>query len=149
MDLPSLKLHFDAACKNTPNTNNPMGIGVAVFVDEEYREDLSLDINYTEYKIDGTNNVGEWLGLIDCIKHVKNFFSDLYPKDHLFYIYSDSQLVVKQFNGVYAVKKQHLKPLFIEAKTLSAELNILVQWVPREENQEADDLSKKALKQQL
>lgn len=143
--LPEIKLHFDAACRNVPNENCPMGIGVAVFIDEFYREDLSIDVEYDNFHLDGTNNVGEWLGLIECIKHIDENFADLYPENHLFHIYGDSQLIVNQFNGKFAVKNEDLKKLCIKARTMSAHLNILLNWLPRALNKEADILSKRAL----
>ena len=47
----------------------------------------------------------------------------------------DSQLVIRQLNGVYKVKNKKLKPLYETVKGyLNKFKNIKLEWVPREEN---------------
>ncbi len=56
--------------------------------------------------------------------------------------YSDSQLMVKQLNGFYKIKNAKLRSLIIEARKLEREVggNVCYHQIPREKNQEADDL---------
>ena len=61
-------------------------------------------------------------------------------------IYSDSELVVKQINGKYRVKKPTLKPLHQKVRQLLDNLEgFTVIHVPREQNAEADNLANEAL----
>lgn len=59
--------------------------------------------------------------------------------------YVDSALVVNQLNGTATVKAEHLKPLCLRAKKLLGQADILVSWIPRAWNAEADLLAAKAL----
>ncbi|MFZ2358203.1 MAG: ribonuclease HI family protein [Anaerolineae bacterium] len=59
-------------------------------------------------------------------------------------LYSDSQLVVNQANASWACKAAHLLPLLTELRLLMAATGATVQWVPREQNQRADQLSRNA-----
>lgn len=66
-------------------------------------------------------------------------------------IYGDSMLVVNQLNGTWRVKGGLYTPFYEKAKELfirQKELrnrNLSLRWIPREENAEADDLSKEVL----
>jgi ribonuclease HI len=54
-------------------------------------------------------------------------------------LFSDSQLVVNQMNGIYKVKNQELAPLHQEVKALANSFEkISFTYVPRELNKTAD-----------
>ncbi len=60
---------------------------------------------------------------------------------------SDSELVVRQINGRYRVKKASLKPLYQQVKQLLSQLEgSTITHIPREQNTEADRLANIALK---
>lgn len=59
---------------------------------------------------------------------------------------SDSELVVKQINGRYRVKKAALKPLHQKVRQLLGLLEgFAITHIPREQNVEADSLANSAL----
>ena len=59
---------------------------------------------------------------------------------------SDSELVVKQINGQYRVKKVVLKSLYQKVKQLQGRLEgFTITHIPREQNTEADHLANAAL----
>ena len=61
-------------------------------------------------------------------------------------VYSDSQLIVNQIKGLYKVKHPDLRPLHERAKKQAASLeSFTIQYVPREQNRDADDLANAAL----
>ena len=61
-------------------------------------------------------------------------------------LYSDSELVVRQVNGSYRVKKDTLKPLYQQVKQLQNSLeDFTITHIPRRQNAEADSLANKAL----
>lgn len=54
-------------------------------------------------------------------------------------IYGDSQLIISQLNGVYKVRKPHLRPLYQEVRShLSSFVKYELLWIPREQNTLAD-----------
>ncbi|MBA7652719.1 Bifunctional protein [subsurface metagenome] len=58
----------------------------------------------------------------------------------------DSELIVKQINGEYRVKKATLKPLYQQVKQLLGSLeDFTITHIPRQQNTEADNLANKAL----
>jgi ribonuclease HI len=65
-------------------------------------------------------------------------------------VFSDSELMVKQLAGDYAVKAEHLKPLHDEARALLRGFaEVEVRHVPREENAQADLMSNRAIDERL
>jgi ribonuclease HI len=87
-----------------------------------------------------TNNVAEYTALVRVLKKS----SELGLK-HL-EIMSDSELLVKQMNGVYKVKSPELLPLFEEAKReVQAFKKVILKHVRREFNKDADALCNEVL----
>ena len=59
---------------------------------------------------------------------------------------ADSELVVKQINGSYRVKKATLKPLHQRVMKLRSSLeSFAIRHIPRRQNEEADRLANQAL----
>ncbi len=59
---------------------------------------------------------------------------------------SDSELVVRQINGRYRVKKEALKLLYQRVKELQGRLEgFTIRHIPRQQNKEADRLANRAL----
>jgi len=90
-----------------------------------------------------TTNVAEYGGLIHGLAGSLAWLKE----NDMIGVYGDSQLVVRQVNGMYRVKKPHLVPYvkkvhefvkIIQAKNIT----ILIDWIPREQNTRADELSK-------
>jgi ribonuclease HI len=67
-----------------------------------------------------------------------------YPSDvYTFNILGDSELVIKQITGEYAVSNPHLKSIYQKANSIASLLrNLTFKWIPREENTEADALGR-------
>jgi len=87
-----------------------------------------------------TNNVAEYYALIAALDYaVASGIKRLR-------VYSDSQLIVNQIKGLYKVKHPDLRPLHERAKKQAAGLeSFTIQYVPREQNRDADDLANAAL----
>ena len=88
-----------------------------------------------------TNNVAEWSGAIAALKYAID------TRAQSVELRMDSQLVVNQLNGRWKVKNAGLRPLVDQGKWLLAHLRstgavVLVKWIPREQNQEADGLTR-------
>ncbi len=132
MDIKRVVINVDGAARGNPG---PAAIG-ATIKDEEDRliACISQRIGTT------TNNQAEYRAIIAALE--KAITLGAKHAD----VKSDSELVVKQLNGEYRVKKPALKPLHQQVKQLQGSLEgFTITHVPREQNVEADNLANKAL----
>jgi acyl dehydratase/ribonuclease HI len=87
-----------------------------------------------------TNNVAEYYALIAALDYAAA------SGIRRLRVLSDSQLIVNQIKGLYKVKHPDLRPLHERAKKQAASLeSFTIQYVPREQNRDADDLANAAL----
>lgn len=120
--------YVDGAARGNPG---PAGIGVFIEDDEgnvvkEVGEPLGIT----------TNNVAEYKAMIRALEEARILgCSELA-------VFTDSELMARQLNGIYAVKAAHLLPLYERAKSLLALFDkACVTHVRRELNKRADALS--------
>lgn len=124
--------NIDGAARGNPG---PAAYGVIVRrPDGKKHESLGKYIGRT------TNNVAEYYALIAALDYAAaNGIRRLR-------VYSDSQLIVNQIKGIYKVKHPDLRPLHERAKKQAAGLeSFQIQYVPREENRDADEMANAAL----
>ena len=87
-----------------------------------------------------TNNFAEYQALLAALEYA------LQHEHVRVKVFSDSELLVRQMQGVYKVKSPDLKPLHSRARELAAQLeSFTVEHVPREQNREADRLANRAI----
>jgi ribonuclease HI len=87
-----------------------------------------------------TNNVAEYYGLINALDSAASRGVTRLR------VRSDSELLVRQIEGRYKVKSADLKPLFERAQKLARGFAWFgIEYIPREENREADKLANAAL----
>jgi ribonuclease HI len=61
-------------------------------------------------------------------------------------IYGDADMIIRQLNGQWRVKQGAYVPYYREAYALRVQVpNVHLEWIPRERNGDADDLSKRAV----
>jgi ribonuclease HI len=130
------RLFTDGAARGNPG---PAGAG-AVIVSPEGR----LVAKMGKFLGENTNNYAEYMGLLLGLRRAKAMgIKELE-------VLSDSELLVRQLNGDYAVKAENLKPLHAEAKALlGAFVMVDVCHIPREENKAADEMSNRAIDERL
>lgn len=93
-----------------------------------------------------TNNVAEYKGLIECM----TFFINHGLNRESISFFGDSALVIKQMNGDYrlpspkAMKKPYAAYAYEAAALRDKFTASTFQWIPREENVEADALTNTA-----
>ena len=76
-----------------------------------------------------TNNQAEYLALIRALELARR------EGDTAVEILSDSELLVRQMRGEYAVRSPNVAPLYKKAKELVCGFkHFTIQWVPRGEN---------------
>lgn len=138
-----LQIHFDGAV-SVSKIGCDMGIGVAVKIDGIYHEDLSKAIGVKGNE-ESSSNVSEWMACVEAFKLAVEYKE----KDDVVEIYSDSELITKQFNGEYEIRKESFRKHYREAMRHYHRLGLMslkIKWIPRELNKEADRLSKIGLK---
>ena len=93
-----------------------------------------------------TNNVAEYSGIIAVLEYLIE--NDLTGEKVV--IRSDSQLCIYQLQGRYRVNAPRIVPKYKKAKELAKRFKELkFEWVPRNQNKEADALSRKAYEEHL
>lgn len=148
-----LTLHFDGACEPV----NPGGIATYGWVLAVAGVSAATGHGVAAEGPGATNNLAEYYALGHGLRGVQEAV-ELWAKvgadpQRLFLTVSgDSQLVVKQVKGAYACRAANLIPLRDRCLSLVADLKtrlggIEVVWVPREQNEAADALSRHAWQQ--
>jgi len=131
----TLTLHFDGGARGNPG---PGGIGVVLL-----NEDGDALYELGEFLGHTTSNVAEYTALVRGLTAAKT----LGAKKVI--VKADSELVVRQINGIYKVKSPHLKPLFQKATTLMREIgDVTISHIYREGNARADELANAAMDMQ-
>lgn len=133
----TISCYFDGSCE----PKNPGGVAKYGIVCYEGKEEI-----YTEHGIvcsgsEASNNVAEWVGFHSIIKWLIKF-KDLFGQYDV-NIYGDSMMVCSQARGYWRIKDGLYKKYALDAmndfKDLDMDLNI--EWIPREFNARADELS--------
>jgi len=119
----------DGASRGNPGES---GIGVVIhFEGKTYR--------ISEHIGTATNNVAEYTALIRGLERI----SAMRPES--IEVFLDSELLVRQVNGIYRVSNERLRGLYFKVKSLLKEFRrYSIRHIPREENSEADLLAKNA-----
>jgi len=87
-----------------------------------------------------TSNVAEYHALLHALQRALDLGAT-----HV-NVRADSELMVRQINRAYSVKKPHLKPLHARALALFARFESwTIEQVPREQNARADALARAAI----
>lgn len=126
-------LHFDGACMPV----NPGGAAAYGFV--VLRDGVVVHEGHGLAAPPGpaaTNNVAEFRGLVEGLKWLRGQGA----REVL--VRGDSQLVVDTMLGRKRLVAPHLVSLRDEARALHMAMGGRIEWVPREENAEADRMSR-------
>ena len=131
---------FDGACVINPG--GKMGIGAVIYNEKDCAKlEHSL---FIDTHCGNSNNVAEYMAILWVIKELVKICS---PGDFI-EINGDSMLVVKQLNGKWRIKDGAYKPYALKTVDALNELkgitqDIDINWIPREQNDYADFLSKR------
>lgn len=135
-----INIYTDGGARGNPGI---AGYGLVIY-------DNDSKIIYKESKFLGikTNNEAEYAGLIGALDWVKNNQNN-FPISKINF-HSDSQLIIRQMQGLYKVKAPNLIPLFKKAKELIEliKIPIIFKDVRREFNELADELANEAMDRQ-
>jgi len=94
-----------------------------------------------------SSNVAEYCGAIACMTYLLAL-TFVRERVSSAVLRGDSMLVIKQLDGIWRVKSGLYMPFYREAVRLRSQLpSVRLEWVPRDQNSEADELSKQALRE--
>ena len=128
----ALNVYIDGASKGNPGE---AGAGVWV-ADGEGKRVLEL----SRYLGRKTNNEAEYCALLLGLREAKRLGGKSIR------VFTDSELVERQVNGLYRVKNLNLKALHASVmKHLREFSSYTIESIPREENREADRLANQAV----
>jgi ribonuclease HI len=135
-------VYYDGGCEPV----NPKGVavfGFVIYVDGEKKGE-GKGLAAEPWSNNASNNVGEYTAMIKAFEWL---LKNGYAPDELT-VKGDSQLSIRQMTGEYQVEAPRLIGLHQRAEELSSKFKkVEFQWIPREENGEADMLSELALKE--
>lgn len=133
--MKSFFVYTDGAARGNPG---PAGAGWVIFNSKE-----KLLSEGKKYLGELTNNQAEYQALLLALEELQKQGK---TQEISTALHSDSELMVRQLKGEYKVKNEGLKPLFQKAVlTLSKFGSYRVQYIPREQNAEADQLANEAI----
>lgn len=95
-----------------------------------------------------TNNFAEYTALMLALKKVNQLLKEEeYKNATEIKVFSDSELMVRQVNGIYKIKNPEIKDFIIQLRLLEAEIKIPITYthILREKNSLADSLVRKEL----
>lgn len=127
-----LVAHVDGGARGNPG---PAGYGVVI--EDHHGKPVA---EFSRYLGHHTNNFAEYSGLIAALNYA------LEHQHAALRVRSDSELMVRQMNGVYKVRSPELRPLYEQARTLARRLKwFRIEHVRREKNAAADRLANEAM----
>ena len=127
-----LTVHIDGGARGNPG---PAGAGVSM---RDAQRGIVFEAGF--YLGDMTNNRAEYGALLKALEVAEQIGAEAVT------VFADSELLVRQINGVYRVKNAGLKKLFAEAtERLGRFGEWSVQHVLRETNSRADELANMAM----
>src|SRR5919197_1912938 len=131
-----IQVYFDGLCQPC----NPGGTACFAFIVNN-KEESTIHSEYGLAAYDSTNNVAEYTGTIKALEWLlKNNLTN-----ENIIARGDSRLVINQIKRHFKVKAPNIIPLYYKAKSLYSKFNnIQVEWVSREQNEEADKLAYRA-----
>ncbi len=132
-------MYCDGACSGNPGR---AGIGVVINPagGKTGHAGKSRECRISEYIGIATNNIAEYSALIKGLEAARSMGIRKIK------IFLDSELLVKQINGVYRVRNERLIPLFNRAKGILKEFeSCKITHIRREKNKEADLLARQAV----
>ncbi len=136
-----VEVYYDGLCE----PRNPGGVATYGFV--VYRDGAKIGegrgLAAEPWSEGASNNVAEYTAMIKAFAWL---MENGYAGAEVL-VKGDSQLSIRQMQGAYEVRAPRIVPLYLEARRLSSNFGkVWFQWIPREENGEADMLSQLALR---
>lgn len=124
-------LYTDGGSRGNPG---PAAYGFVIYADHEVVAKKGGYVGET------TNNVAEYMGLLEGLKELKN-----HTQGEV-WVYMDSELIIKQMRGEYRVRDANLKDIYVQVQQIEAQFDkVHYTHVRREKNAVADKVVNQVL----
>jgi ribonuclease HI len=126
------------AATDGASRGNPGESGIGVMVRDA---DGNVVLTVSAYLGKATNNVAEYTALIILLRRMAAVQCGRLE------VQADSELMVRQVNGIYKVKDARLQRFCAEVQRLrkAAPYEFVLRYVPREQNKDADALANRGI----
>jgi len=134
----TMKVYCDGGSRGNPG---PAACGYAI------EENGKVIKQGGRYLGTATNNVAEYYGAIEGLKALE----ELKSLPSLVTFVHDSELIARQLMGIYKIKNENLRELYLTAKNIEKNLSAKITYisVPRSHNKIADYLVNKYLDESI
>ncbi|MCF7900485.1 ribonuclease HI family protein [Candidatus Babeliales bacterium] len=122
------ELRVDGACRGNPGSS-----GAGVYIKKDGQDFIKKGF----YLGKGTNNRAEYLAFLIGVFYLKKEMK----KEDSVILMSDSQLVIRQLEGIYCIKNVHLKVFYTAICNELSSLKHSFKHIEREYNTVADMLA--------
>ena len=132
--------HFDGACEPVnPGGHGGWGFVIRAVEDGQLGAELATGAGYIPAGRQTTNNVAEYTAALEAVRAWLRL-----ERSTPLLVCGDSKLVIMQMRGQWQVKQGAYVPVYRELRALvdAHALAVKWQWVPRDQNARADELSK-------
>ena len=129
-------LYVDGASRNNPG---PAGAGACLY------KDGKVAFKKGHFLGKKTNNQAEYMALLMGLYYAQQKL----PAGSPLSIFADSELLVRQMNGVYKVRSPELKPLQHMAYAMLNHFDYVIQHVFRAGNEQADALANEGIDKKI
>ncbi len=131
-------IYTDGGSRGNPG---PSAIGI-VFCNEKGE----IIKKYSEVLGELTNNEAEYQAVIFALKKFKALFGNKLAKNSEIEVRADSELLIKQMQGLYKILEPKIQSLFLLVWNLKLDFKkVKFKIIPREKNKTADRLVNEAL----
>jgi ribonuclease HI len=135
--MDGVEVFIDGLCE----PRNPHGVACWGFVIYKDGVKLHEECGAIGHGEGMSNNLAEYTALYNALKKLK----ELGLEKEKISVNSDSMLVICQMSGMWLVNGGLYYPAYQQSKKVSKLFgNIEYNWIPRERNKEADELSRRA-----
>ena len=131
INMDDVVIYCDGGSRGNPG---PSALGVVI---KTTKGEIIEEIG--EFLGEQTNNYAEYMAVVKALEFVK---AKNISKARF---YLDSELVVKQLNGLYKIKSDNIKHLNQRVNELRSGLDVSFEHVYRENNKEADAIVNQVL----
>lgn len=128
-------------CDSAIEPFNPLGLLTWAFIVKQDSKLIHKEAQLVGWGKGMTNNKGEYMAIVAALKWL---ISQPKEKWQPAVVNSDSELAIKQINGMYGCRDEELFKLLSIVNKVKAQYSkhITFRWIPRERNEEADALSR-------
>ena len=132
-----IEAYFDGLCE----PRNPGGIATYGYVIYKDGKAVKKGCRAIGHGKSMTNNVAEYSGMLRIAEWLNN-----QQFDDEIVIKGDSQLAINQMKGIWQIKSETSRRFVPKIRKLLKGKKVKFIWIPREQNEEADMLSRVAYK---